>query len=130
MWAATHGLVPEQSVICKESVVAWKEFYHGVTLLHLTLPIACSFFQNEAEKSFHVFIAPNILTHTGCFCRPLMICKVKFIDKHNKVINNYFQKKTVGSWGGCGSHAVMLCGMLFLQCCLFLKESEHDSCEV
>lgn len=46
MWAATHGLMPEQSVISKESVVAWKEFYHTATLLHLTLAIACGFAQN------------------------------------------------------------------------------------
>lgn len=50
MWAATHGLMPEQSLICKESVVAWKEFYHTATLLHLTLAIACSFAQNETKK--------------------------------------------------------------------------------
>lgn len=50
MWAATHGLRPEQSVISKESVVAWKEFYHSATLLHLTLAIACGFAQNEAKK--------------------------------------------------------------------------------
>lgn len=51
----------------------------------------------------------------------LMICKVSFIDKCNKVINKYIKKKVVASGGEHHGHAVVPCGMLFLQYCWFLK---------